>query len=762
MQLAMPSNNTYPAMGAVRQELYINNARRPDLYCLSCSLQSGGQPGTAEIGYVVSGAIAPNLYDAALLRENDAVELKVAGYGTIFRGFIVSRESSVAGSLIYRAVDISQKLNDCFFKEDYGQQDPVVAGVIIYPWTAAQIAARAAQLYTSWRTLASLTDYALTFDLATFPAISAGPQALRGQPLLVGLASMLESIDYRLRIGVKHTNSASTIFAYYLGAGPLRQFIRGLDPSATPESQPSGEANVGNSEKQVNALNTISHVQAEGDSRLVETSFTLTGDWREIADAESVPEGGNVLDYVLAADVETVINNWEKYTTEKIDIRPVTGEVLTVANSNYRRKYVDVCRRWAIPLVNDVFYPDDDTEAELDERGITGRRVPIATDIVQTWQGETLDPFVVYKRTGDANYYAQFDGFTIKDSATVEFQKPFVDTVSRVLEKGSDGAFVPDSYDTGANTSQYVVGDSYVDFTASIPSETITAGAWLYLGEVGTFYKISAVASASTITVMGNLTGAGGENAGGDFVILDLLPLQLAATDGTGETGGKYRIAAGTGGAASNEYAGMYLVLGDYDVTDQGFVAAPADVKCYRIAYNNDKVLFVDDVTEDLTGASANYAIVNPRQETFRRFEAVYLNAAFQSVQKLTYQSTNLSDLRAKRIVHKSNPEYLWRTMANYWKLVAQTGAEDKFVVTYTTTKTDAVKDQAALGTWALQSVGGANIYESDYAMSLPFMELAVQIGDRLVDTGTDSGCSVTGVEHDFTGFQSIVRAASY
>lgn len=762
-QLAMPTSTRYPLMPTVRQEVYINGARRTDLYCLSCSLQSGGQPGTAEIGYspTSSSPYAPNLYDAALLLENDAFELRVAGYGTIFRGFIASRESNVAGNLIYRALDITQKLNDCFFKEDYGQQDAVVQDAIIYPWTAAQIAARAWQLYVSWRMIAGLADYPLTFDLATFPAIYAGPQALRGQPLLIGLGTMLNSIDFRLRVGVRHANDASTVFAYYLGYGPVRRFVRGVNREAAPENQPTGPANVGNSEKSVSAENTISHVQAEGDGRIIESSFALVSDWGEVPDVESIPEGANPLDYLTTAQVNEVINNWEKYTTEKLDLRAYTGEVLTVGNPYYRKKYELACTRFMIPLVNDLFYPDDDDEQPLDERSMLNRRLPLATNIVQSWQGRELDPFIVYKRVGDANYYARFDGFTIKDHTYVEFQKPFVDTVSRVLAKGGAGAFVPDSWASGE--SKYTINDATIDLTEILTAEVLAAGTYLYLGEIGTAYLIKSADTAQTMTVYGNVTGAGGESAGGDWAVLDLMPFMAYGTAEVGGLdGGRYQILSGGDTTLTNEVAGMYLVLGNFSHALGGFQDAPGDCKIYRISYNSDSVLYLDNGTEDLTGASTTFCIMNPRQESFRQFEAVYLNAAYQSAQKLVYQSADLSALRGKRIVHKQNNEYQWRTLRNYWQLLAQSGDEDQFVVTYSATAVDAVKQQAALGAWALQSVGGAAAHETQYSLSLPFMELAAQVGDRVTDNNVDTLTSIVNVEHDFERFQTIVRSSSF
>lgn len=764
MNLIIPTSNTF-SMPPLVTEVWIAGARRPDAICTEFNMSTGVDNGSATIEFPGMAGNPPYaLYDAQLTNENDLVEIIVQPYGVLFRGYITARQSDVE-KLKYTALDYGTKFNDVFFfAHEYNFKDDVT-GEYKYKYTIRQIANEAYQIYYAWKTGTCDDDFLLSIDLDSFPDVVPNETHVIGQPLLQGLQSILENYDYRYRIKVEHAQDESTIKAFVLGTGAPKSITRGTNPQASYVNQNEGIALVTNIEKTVNATNTLTHVYAEGDNRIIESAFVLTPAWSLVADNFTPPSGHTIKEYVTQSEQTAVINNWARYTTEKIDLKAADKFSQKVINPNYRKKYESVCARFAIPLINNTWYYNDDANTKT-LYGESSRQVKIETDLVQDAaapSGGGLNPFLVYKRLGDNTLYVKPDGFSIKDSKNVVFEKPFVDTVSNVIAKGLNGTC------SGCtnNVSTYQVSDAGMNFTSLFsPSGLSPSGSyWMIAAEFNTAYKIQSFA-ANSLTVTGNLTDAGTDNnKGKHWWITDHDPFVTAGTSGAGMADGQYMIAPSGATTITNQYAGMYLAIGDV-ATASGVYSIntkPADLKIYRIAYNSDKFVWVDSPGTNLTGTNSKWVILNPQRETKRPFEIIALNAAWKSLQKLAWNSGDLSSMNNKRIVYKNNNEYQWTTEYQNYRLAKKTdtGLEDQYTVTYNPAVLDKKKQFTELAAWAANQIQGAAAYEVEYQVTLRPPDFNVHIGDRLADNQVDTGATITGIKYDFGNYQVQISASS-
>jgi hypothetical protein len=747
-------------------EVYIAGARRVDAVCTSITLGCGFNTGRADIWFPsVRGERPYARYDAVLALENDLVEIMVRPHGVLFRGYVVARRSEEK-SLIYGVAGLEEKFNATFFGQEFNYLDEVT-GARKYPWTVRQIAEFCWRQYAMWA--AGLEDDAalLAIDLESFPETVPNETNVMGQPLLRGLATIMESVDYRLKLMVVHGGQASTIKAYVMGGGAKRLLVRGEDTTRNYTRQPGGVVNVVKITREADAGQALSHIAAEGDNRVVESAFMLTPDWNEVENDFEPPEGHSLKEYVTIFERETVINNWATYTTEKVDLKQADTTVSGTKgmNPNYRRKYERVARRFKIQTLDDIWYANDDPVSNPVPYGEMGRQVKLEGKCVQTFGGAEVGPFVVYKRVGDPTLYVMREGFTIHDSQWVEFNRPMVDTVSNLLAKGLAGAYVPGSWNAGDKTSQYKVTGA-PDLTATISAEKLAAGVWLMLGEYHNApYKVTA-RTTDTLTVQGNLTDAGADGgAGAQWMVTDYNPILQTAMDGVGATQGRYQIAADGDDTIINAYAGLLLIAGNIDATTGALLDAPADLKTFVIARDSEKYLYTDKPNEDLTGSPASYMILAPRRETKRLLEWVALNDSWKSLRRLGWASGDVGTTRNKRIVYKNNNEYKWISMAgNYLlKKVETAGEEDKYTVMLNPTPGDVRNDGAALALWASNQIQGANQYKVKYpGVVLQPMDFGLQIGMRPVDTRMDTGATVVGITYDLIAQAQTVEISSW
>lgn len=745
------------------QQIYINGERRTDIVCTDCTLQSGTESSNASLWF------PHGKYDSQLVNENDIVEVVMKNFGVIFRGYITSRKSSITDRIVYTALCYGEKFNDIHFYHEYNYLDEIT-GELQYPYTIKQIAMEAYQLYATWQSINCPDDFALDIDLESFPDISPKETNITSQPLIQGLQQLLDDIDYRYRIRIYHDDNASTIQAYLLGEGYIKQINRGTDVSVSYYDQPDGIATVSNIDKSVNASNVLNYVYAVGDKRVVETAFTLGSWWNEVPNDFTPPEGYTLQDFVTVAERDKVINNWEKYTTPLLDIKAADKFNYKLNNSNYRKKYEYVCTHWYLPRWDESYYFEDDPLNYPNLITSPDIQPKIETDLVQQFtDNDPLKHFIVFKRFNDDTIRVKFDGFDVKDSKLVVFEHPFVDKVSNVVIKGNYGSYVDGSYNN--TTSQYsVANDNIPDFVTYITVQNITDGLWLVLGEYPSYYKIKEV-DQQIITVYGNLTdcgvddGNGNKTKGNDWFIVNKDPFYAYGQSGTGGQNGTYEIDTGQDETLTNQYTGMYLVLGNYNANTDGFMDLASDLKIFRIAYSSSKYLFVDQKTKDLTGYPQTWTIVNIQKETKRPFEWVALNTAYDSTQKLAWLSDDLApEIANKRQVNKVNTQFKWTTESNNYQLIkyTQEGMEDQFSVVFNPTVIDHLNQKAELISWATNQVKGSNDLEIQYSISIRPFDFNIQVSDRLYDNRIDSGATVTGIKFDFTNYQMDGTAASW
>lgn len=763
-----PSGNPH-CLEVIEQEVTINGLRRTDAYCDELTLQAGAGFGYAVIGFRRAG------YDALLCRENDLVTVAARPWGTLFRGYITGRTSTLEDRLQYQALDVLSKFNDTYFTHEYNYRDEVTREWQ-YVYSARAIAWDAWLLYRAWKTEYSGDTFLLGIDLDSFPDVIPGSEIrhqnigethIKGMPLLQGLQTVLAAVDYRYRIKVAHTGRASIIRACLLGTGYRKRLVRGTRPDLPYYSQPAGTAQATAVAREVSSANTITHCWAEGSERVIETALPLAGAWNAVPNDFTPAEGHVIEEYVTAAEQEEVINNWERYTLREFDLKGSDGFKFgeRALNPNYRMKYEAVCRRFSIPALDDTYYEDDDAQAWPALRGALARQVKIEGSLVQELGGEAIAPYIVYKRVDDERVWVKKDGFTIENDLVVEFAKPFVDKVSTVRAKGSKGAYVAASWSAGSQTSHYAVTDTGVDFTTLVTSELIAAGVWLILGEYRLAYNVISVESAGELVVFGNLSGAGvGDAEGKHWLLTDKDPFKVydnSVTDhGAGSPEGVYL--GGTGDEdITNEYSGMLLALGNKDGSK--FLDPPSAMQVLRIAYNKGEEFYTQGAT-DLTNASAEWCILDIRTERARAYEWVKLNAAYRSLQRLIWWSGDLGTALNKRLVYKNNEQYLWKTMRNNYRLAASfdPGHETDYQVVFNDQTLDVEKQDDELEAWARNQIAGAGDYETNYRITLGIMDLNWAVGDCVVDNRVAQNAAVTGIRFDFNAYTQEITAATW
>ena len=772
-------------MTAIDQQVRIGGVRRTDAVCLEIVLQSGASPGYATISFQKTGSAqgkAWELYDAWLATENDLVEIVIKPYGVIWRGYITARDTRDATGLTYTALDIITKLAGVYFPHKYNYEDEVTRQ-IKYPYTMRQIAGDAWGLYAWWwaqNQAGGITDYALTLDLNSFPDTRPTRDAIDvGMNLLDGLAAGLASVDYRYRLRVIHTGAGSVVSAYKLGEGYPKNLARGTDATKGYHQQPGGMATLSQAGKSVNAANTITRVYAEGENRIIETALELTQSWNEVANDFTPPAGSMIKDFVTVAERDLAINNWEKYTKERLDIKREDHYAATILNPNYRKKFERVGTHYRIPAIDDFYYYNDDPNNYPTVYGEAGREVKLESKLVQSFDGKEVQLFLVMMRAKATPeeidyYYIKRDGFSIQaqrvaaadgaflDHNEVVFSKPFVDSVSNVVSRGINGAFVVGTWNAGEGKSQYANVDlNYVT------SDLIAAGLWLVLGEYMAYYKIND-STSTTVTVNGNLTNAGiGDAKGKHWFITTAEPpiiddLDFAA--GTGGPNGRYEYNAGGSEMLNNDYAGCWLILGARDGASFSFSTAPADLKVYRISTNSGRYFWIDNLETDLTGFSVYWQVAKFPLETKRPFEHIWLNVAYRSLQKLAWDSGDASGVMNKRIIYKQNSQFKWTTEKNNFQLVksATPGEEDKYTLAYNDQTVNHLCEQAGLAAWAANQIQGATDYEAQFTLVSGFLDFAINLGDRLLDTGVVTTASVAGIRYDLANPQMTIQALSW
>jgi hypothetical protein len=764
MQLVIPSaSRSAFSLAPIDQAVWIAGIRRPDAYCQVISLGTAGQPGHAEIFF------ERGQYDSALCVEGDLVEVKVNRIGTVHRGTISGRRTDLTDLLVYQSTDLLDRFDATHFEQEFNfvddvdqeEEEDLLGGTTAVKArknvaTVRQMAWWAYATYLTWLSYAAPDEYALSIDLESFPATVPGVTHILGQPLLQGLQQALEAVDYRYRITVDHTDGASTIRAFLLGSGRARGILRCSDPTAAYTAQPGGQGNAESLSKSVDVRSTISHVWAEGDNRIFESAFALAQGWNEVADDYEPPAGKTLLDYVTESERDAVINNPDRYTKHKLDVKSADKTTNKVENPNYRPKFERVARVWTIPRQNDMFYIDDDDETYPDLMGETNRQLKIESGLVQDLNGKELSHFLVCKRTGKDELFIKFDGFTVRQSREVHLMQPLVDSVSNVLGKGIRGVYVADSWDSESKTSQYQIDE--LSLNSILTTADVTAGCWLVLGEIGTFYKVDAF-TMNTLTVWGNLTNAGSNKddgtkyAGGQWFIIKADPVKKSGTDGAGAEYGQYLIATGESDELTNEYLGAYLICGEFDETKICFTGAPADYAAHvwKIARSSANDLWVNNTEKDMITEGANYIIARYQLETKRLFEWVKLNCCWSSRQKLVWDSGALNALRGARQVMKTNTEFKWRTMYGNYLLVksSEEGEEDKYTPVYNAAMIDRIKHQAELGAWAANQVNGADLAQKQITASILPVDWTLKVGDVATENNGEQEVSVTGITID-------------
>jgi hypothetical protein len=785
MDLIVPAavGNPY-AVPELAVEIWIGGRRRSDAYCREYAVSAGAGAGRATIEFspgLVSRVY--DQYDMALALENDLVEIVVRPWGTVWRGTMVGRASRPGVS--YEARELLGKLNDVFFPHEYNYVDEIVrerkTAVAVaarkYAWTARQIAADAYDVYTGWKTGHADDDFLLGIDLETFPEIVPPSETrIMGQGLLAGLQQLLQTIDYRYRICVDHADDSSIVRAFLMGAGRKWPVTRGQDPAMDCLSQPGGPANVTMVDKRVDASATITHVLAEGEPRIIETAFELEPAWNEVANDFAPPEGHTLAEYVTEGERDLVISDWKRFTEKTLDLKIGDKDAAKVINPYYRKKYEDVCREYFIPLTDDTYYLNDDAETYPVMQGEAGRQVKIESGLVQQIQGRDLNHFVVYKRVGDDTLYVKTGGFTVHNSEVVRFDEPMVDTVSAIYTRGVAGAGLASAWNAGAKTSNYQV-DTGIDLTDKISPAAITAGCWLLLGEMYCApYKVLS-RTADTLTVQGNVSGAGGVNTdgaeqkGAQWMVVSKDPVIARGTTGAGQALGNYRVANADlpDIPEINQYVGMFLIVATWDDTTQALTMAASDLKSYGVVCNIVSgaytLLQTNAFKADLSGENAGWMLLRPRLEGKRAFECIELNASYQSLQRLFYFSGDLSALRNKSVVYKQSGEHKWLTQRGNYQLVPSTvaGEEDKYTAVKNEAVVDGRQDLSGLAAWALNQVAGATGYKINYSpLELRPIDFGLRLGDCPVDTGVDSGATVVGLSYDLIKQAVAVTAASW
>lgn len=757
-------------------QVFISGVHSTDCYCEGFTTSGGNGFGSANLIFPQCG------YTDNPCLENDLIELKVSG-SVVWRGFITKREADLSSQVKYMAVDLLAKFDDSFFWEhEYCFQDEVTKSPQ-FVCTIRQIAGDAYDLYQAWKSGNCDDDFLLGIDLDTFPEVYPVETRLVGQPLLQGLKTLLETVDYRYRLTVKHTNTESIISAYIMGAGTQKSINRGTDPNQDYYSQTGGPAFVTDIRKTVDSTQCLTHVYAEGDHRIIESAFPLGESWNLCADNFTPPTGSNINSFVKMTEMKKVLNNWEKFTKENIELKSIDKFNVKAVNPNYRKKYERVCTHFAIPPINDTYHYLDDCNTYPQAFGTASKHVKIESDLVQTYDGHTVAPFIVAQRSSntDTNLYITSDGFSIKDSQEVVFSKPFVDSISNVYAKGTHGVYHADSWDESTFTSELEIYHDYTpndwDLTDTTKQGWITSseGVWLILGETMQAYRITETMTNATVKVFGDLRdagiddGSGGKKKGTHWFIWksDATPFLVAAQNGEGHEQGRYRISSTGSDELINNYAGAYLVIGAYDFTKNAWGDSPSNVKLFRIAYNSEKDLWIDSAGTDLSDTTkygAKYAIVWAPIETKRPYKRMWLNAAYKSGQRLTWMSPNLGTVRNKRIVPKKNDDMKWLTMRNYFKLKKSGEDEtgDLFTPVYCNTSSDMVCNLTELSSWALNQINGAKAYQVEYDITLGFIDLDLSVGDRIVDTAIDSGATITSIAYNPLDNSMNISASSW
>jgi len=792
VSLSYPSASTL--LPRITPEIWIAGRRRTDAFVHGFS-QAAGEVSDITIEFPTAS------YDALVALENDLVEIVVAPFGVLWRGFITSRNAQNTGELSYTALGYESKLQDVSFWKAYNYKSGADTRNMM---TVQALAIQAQALLASWQAGTTPTDYVITWDVESFPAAYFGELDLEGTSLWEGLSQALAAVDGNYFLTVEHTTTASTVRACYMGLGNIKRLVRGTDATRAFFEQRHGSANVESLVKNYSVSNTYSHIYAHGAQRVVETSLALSNNWLGCAD-EDIPTGADNVgmdeDGVVCVPDSlalTIVGAWDSYTKEYLDL----GSDQKIRNPNYRPEYEKVFRQWKIDRRDDTWNFFDDSEQP--SGGETSRKLPLV-DMVRP---EPNGPFVVFRREGSASYEAKLDGFTITEVGgenVIEFAEPFVERTSAVLWK--DNATIAVNETTGATTLTSLTAKQASDNAAAIAAnptladwlnlpdecdltEIVTDPCYLVCGAWPLPFTVTG-STATTITVAEDLSGllGDGETELG-FFLMSASPVVASGTGGSGTTLGRYSCLGGTG--LANEHVGRYLVL---LVETGGEVDAGASKDfVYEIQRNDDTYVFVGDETGDLTGKSARWYIVDMNPFTVRAFAEIFLNAAYTSTQALLYASGDTGATENKRALYRANTGLLWRTQANNWilKPTGNTAADGSpaYTVEFNTGYPEHVTldpgdeykaygnlyelthayrdtegnpltpdqvallspgqfyDTGGLQAWGLQQLAGASTPRITYQARL-LMDLSLRVGDVITDNDVQTGSTITRIDHD-------------
>lgn len=377
----------------------------------------------------------------------------------------------------------------------------------------------------------------------------------------------------------------------------------------------------------------------------------------------------------------------------------------------------------------------------------------------------------IYLKKND-KYYLQKDGFRINDNKEVEFNDVFSDASGNVLLKGSDGEFV--SYDSNTKISTYQSSD--IDF-GNLTKSLLDRGLFLVLPEYKLMYLVTSFSTGGSpnfISVAGNLTDAG-ENGGigSDFALVLIRgvtpegssfaystnPIPVYGQSGQGTIQGEYIYNPAGSEEITNDYAGYSLTLGTIGALASSptlpnkipvIVDEPGDTEVYKIVTSSAKSVFVSNDKLDLTDKPTNFQITAPQSllELKYPYSKIYLNFAYDSNQRLFYNSADLSFEDRKHIIYKENNSYRWETRSNNFDLSLD--ANNKTIITLRDGSVDDIKQDSELATWGQKQISGQTNQVENYSISLPNFPFEYKIGDLIVDNRKATRSLITRITYNF------------
>lgn len=225
-----------------------------------------------------------------------------------------------------------------------------------------------------------------------------------------------------------------------------------------------------------------------------------------------------------------------------------------------------------------------------------------------------------------------------------------------------------------------------------------------------------------------------------NWKIIDLLRQELKGTGGTGGANSTYDPGITM---TPNEHIGKSLVLGSTFQSGAGF--DPFEV--HRIISNDENIITLGGIPEDFSSKSINWFIFDNRTTRGVLPYKVLFNFAFESEQRLRFDSGKTTPIEPERVTHFQREEFKWETKKGNVDL-GTSGGGFGIVLNFDTPghEEDVIVESAELQDIALRDLKQSENIPRVINSVLPLMDMHYKIGQLRYDNNKNTGTSIVKI----------------